>query len=136
MPIVETYWQLADDEKEFLGFLDSTGRILSLPATWVESKRELIPQPIDQFVDQNDPDQLLFGFAEDVLRAGVDERDFGSGLRFAVPYMKPCLLSYNRGRFRNGKLTQSNLSGYMDYPNEDASTLLKKDPDFVHWVNK
>jgi hypothetical protein len=136
MPAVVTYWQLPDDEKEFLDFLLSTGSILAVPSHWVEAKEELVPQPIASFIEHYDPDQLLFGLEEYVLRPAIERREFDRKLLFGVPCMKPCLITYSRGKLRNGKLPQSNLSAYLDYPSEGASKLLRKEQDFVRWVKK
>ena len=52
-------------------------------------------------------------------------------------YMEPCILMYSRGKFRDAnKLTQSNLAAYWDYPNEEATAMIDKDPEFVRWGKK
>lgn len=132
-----TYWQLPpEDENEFLDFLQSTGTILSLPAHWAETKEELVPQPIATFIERHDPDQVLFGIEEHVLHEAPEVREFNGNIRFGIPVMKSRIITYRRGKIREGKLAQSNISAYLDYPAEDASRLILKSTDFVGWVKK
>lgn len=136
MPSVVTYWQLSEDERDFLDFLQSTGPILALPAHWAESKNDLIPQPISVLIERDDPDQLVFGPDEHMSNATIERREVGGSTYFGINQMKSCVACYRRGKLRNGKLAQSNLSAYLEYPTEDASKLVKKDPVFVRWVRR
>lgn len=136
MNTVVSFWQLPDDEKEFLAFLQGTGTILALPDRWVERKEELLPQPIVPFIEEQDPHQLLFGLEEHFLGMIVEEHAVEDGTRFALPYMEPCVIAYRRGRMHNGKWGLSTLSAYLDFPSPDASKLIAKDQGFVRWAEK
>jgi hypothetical protein len=134
MAAVVTYWQLPEDEKDFLSFLQGTGNVLALPDRWVSSREELAPRPIPAFVDQYDPNQLLFGLDSHVTTLRIEEHRVDGAPRFALPHMEPCVIAYGRGRLCDGKLAQSNLSAYWSYPSRVGLGLVKKDPEFVAWA--
>jgi hypothetical protein len=51
--------------------------------------------------------------------------------------MSPCLIDYRRGRMREpNRLGQSNLSAYWSYPDEGATGLIAKDPEFIRWAKR
>jgi hypothetical protein len=137
MPAVVTYWQLPEDEKEFLDFLLTTGKVVAMPDHWVKTTEELAPQSIDRFIQQHNPDQLKFGLERHPLQASVEAREFEGEVLFGVPVMKACVIGYSRGRLRDGNnLTQSNLAAYWDYPNEDATRMVEKDAQFINWAKR
>src|SRR5260370_41031597 len=113
MPAVVTYWQLPDDDKDFLDFVQTTGTVLALPDRWVKRKEELALQPMVSYFQLHDRGQ--FSLEKHVLQISIDEHETSDGLRFGVPVMEPCVIAYERGRFLNGKLTLPNLSAYWDY---------------------
>jgi hypothetical protein len=135
MPTVVTYWQLPYDERDFLAFVESTGPVVAVPTHWAKGSEEFIPEPLSAFIQRHDPDQLLLGL-EGHVQAAVQAREIDGTLVFGVPHMKSCVVSYGRGRLRGGKLAQSNLSAYSQYPSQDASQLLDKDQEFVTWAKK
>jgi hypothetical protein len=134
MPLVVTYWQLPEDERDLLDFLQTTGSIVALPAHWAESEKDLIPQPISVLIERDDPDQLVFGPEEHISQSAIERREFGGSTYFGTNQMKSCVACYRRGKVRSGKLAQSNLSAYLEYPTEDASKLVRKDDVFVRWI--
>jgi hypothetical protein len=137
MPAILTYWQVPEDEKEFLDFLLSTGKILVLPNAWVKTREELVPQALLSYIEKCDPDQLKFGLEHHVRGSVVEERTFDDQVYFGITTMRSCVVSYDRGRLRDGNhLGQSNLCAYWDYPDEGTMTLTQKNPDFVKWAER
>ncbi len=136
MAAVVTYWQLPEDEKDFFDFLQGTETVLAVPDRWVESKEELVPQPISLLIERHDPNQLVFGLEKHLLGVRLEEHAVEGGIRFALPYMEPCVVAYRRGRCRNGKLALSNLSAYWDYTSADRSKMVEKDKEFIRWAKK
>jgi hypothetical protein len=136
MRSVVTFWQLPEDEKDFLAFLLTTGNIVAVPSHWVKKREEITPQPIVSYIEKHDPIQLAFGLERYALQA-VEAQVFEGEVLFGVTIMTACLIGYSRGRFRDGnKLTQSNLVAYWDYPSADSTELIAKDPEFVTWAKK
>ena len=137
MRAVLSYWQLPEDERSFLDFLQSTGDILAFPARGAKVKEELLPQPLVPYIDQDNPSQLYFGLERNAQQVIPELVEQGEARFFSVPSMKACLIGYRRGYFRDGnKLAQSSLSAYWDYPNEEATELLNKDPEFIKWAKR
>ena len=97
---------------------------------------ELIPQPIGLFVARYDPDQLVFGLEKHLLAIQIEEHVVNGKIRFALPYMDPCAMTYRRGMLYNRKLTLSTVSAYWNYPSADKSVMVKKDNEFVRWAKK
>jgi hypothetical protein len=135
MPSVVTYWQTTEDESDFLRLLRSTGGAVALSASWMNTKDELVPQDVEAFLDRYDPDQLLLAQDEDAFLQEIESREFHGDLRFGIPPMKACTIAYRRGKLRNGRLGQSNISAYLDYPTDDRLGLITKPDKFVRWVN-
>jgi hypothetical protein len=137
MAAVVTFWQLPEDEKKFLDFLLKTGNVVAMPAESVKIKKELVPQPIVPYIEQHDPVQLQFALERFAKQTEIEVIEHNGEKYFRRDYMSPCLISYRRGRCGDGKkLGLSNLSAYWDYPNEDNTKLLVKDPEFIHWAKK
>jgi len=137
VPAVVGYWQLQEDEDDFLNYLVTTGDIVALPARGVKAKQELSPQPIVQYVRRDNPSQFVFGQKHHALTAEIESKETGGEIYFILAYMDPCLIMYQRGRTRDGnKLGLSNLAAYWTYPDKDGRTLLTKDEDFIKWAKK
>ena len=137
MPAVITYWQVREDEDDFLAYLATTGNVVAMPDRWVKAKEELAPRPIVQHVRQDDPDQFVFGLEHHALAAVIEPKARDGEEYLALAYMSPCLIMYRRGRIRDGnKLGQSNIAAYWTYPDKEARTLLAKDATFVKWAKK
>ena len=136
MPIVLTFWQLLEEEDEFIEFLKGTGDVIAVHSGAFKNRETLDPEPIDAFIIKYDPDQLRFGLKHLFSGSEIIRKDFEGELLYAVEPMKPCLVSYNRPKFRDGKLGQSNLAAYSTFPNVQATALIKKDPEFIKWTNK
>ena len=134
MAVVVTYWQLCADEAEFLDFLQTTGHVVAFRSDWVESKDELSAATIESFIERNNPPQLLFGLDKQIRESDVETHEFEGKLCFGLPHMKSSVFGYRRGRLCNGKLAQSSLSAYLDYPDETASKLIEKDKEFLKWA--
>jgi hypothetical protein len=137
MPAVLTYWQTQEDEKDFLAYLTTTGNIVAMPDCRVKARAELAPRPISQYVRHVDPNQFAFGLEHHALAADIEPLEKEGETYLTVAYMSPCLISYRRGRMRDGnKLGQSNLAAYWTYPDKEARTLLTKDEHFIKWAKK
>jgi hypothetical protein len=136
MPAVVGFWQLPEDENEFLVFLQGTGTVLALPDRSVDTKEELVPQPIAAFLERHNPNQLLFGLERHVRVIRVEEYSAEGRLRFVCPYMEPCVIAYSRGRLLGRKLAMSNLSAYWNYRSADRPSSVENDPEFVRWGKK
>jgi len=134
MPEVVTYWQVPDDESEFLAFLEGTGLVKAVPASWTETSEELAPERIRSFIERHDLAQLLFGKGE--LQDEIISQRFGDKLLFGVPEIKSCVIGYGRGKLHHGTVTQSNLSVHWEYAGDDASRLISKKDDFVKWSRR
>lgn len=135
MAQVVTYWQLPEDEDRFLRFLESTGNIFAIADAWVETRKELDPRPIRDYLREHNPRQMFFGFADDVSN-GIESRLFDGHPRVGVASMTACVIGYARGQERNGSLCLSNISAYWEHPDENASQMIRKSPSFVTWGKK
>jgi hypothetical protein len=137
MPAVLTYWQLQEDEEDFLAYLTTTGNIVAMPDHWVKTKIELVPRPILDYVHENDPNQFVFGLEHHALAVEIEPREKDGENYLALASMSPCLIMYRRGRLRDGnRLGQSNLAAYWNYPDKDARILVTKDEDFIKWAKR
>jgi hypothetical protein len=137
MRSVVTFWQLPEDEDEFLGFLLTTGKIVAMPWHWAKRLEELSPQPLVPYIKQHDPDQLRLGLEEYARRADIEPQEHDGEKYFSIAPMSPCLICYSRGKLRDdNKLIKSNLFAYWDYPNEKATELIRKDPEFIEWAKR
>src|SRR5438128_869348 len=134
MRAVVTYWQLPEDEHDFLDFLSSTGEVVAMPDHWVKTKEELEPKPVRSFIREQDPAQLLFGLRHHATQAIIKPEQKNGERWFSVSDMKSCLIGYARGRLRDkNMLGQSNLHAYWDYVDDSTMTLQIKDPEFIKW---
>jgi hypothetical protein len=137
MPAVITYWQVREDEDDFLAYLATTGNVVAMPDRWVRAKEELAPRPIVQYVRQDYANNFVFGLAHYALAAVIEPKLRDGEEHFALAYMSPCVIMYSRGQIRDGnKLGQSNIAAYWTYPDKEARTLLAKDASFVKWAKK
>lgn len=137
MPAVLTYWQVREDEEDFLAYLATTGNVVAMPDRWVKAKEELAPQPIVEYVRRNDPNRFVFGLEHHALAATIGPQEKDGEEYLALAYMSPCLIMYRKGRMRDGnKLGQSNIAAYWTYPDDEARTLLAKDAAFVMWARR
>jgi hypothetical protein len=128
------YWQLPEEERQFLAFVEGTGDILAVPTYWAETRAEMAPERITSFIDRLDPGDLYFGPSE--LQWDIEARHFGDKLLFGVSQMMSCVVGYDRGRLRDGEITLSNLSVYWDYPSKDGSQIVRKSELFVKWSKR
>jgi hypothetical protein len=128
------YWQLPEDEREFLNYLDGTGQIVAMPHSWVRTPAEMAPEDIESFITRLDPSQLYFGPAE--LQDEIEAKRFGDEILFGVPAMKASVFHYARGRVRGGELALSSLSVYSQYPSDDEARLVSKGDDFIKWSRR
>lgn len=137
MPAVRTYWQLPEDERDFLAFLMATGTIVGMPDHWTRTKEELAPQPIVTYIERDDPQQFLFGLEEYAREAVIEPKSRDGEQFFSVGFMSAHLIGYRRGSIRDrNKLGQSNLAAYWEYLSEDNTELIPKDPGFIRWAKK
>jgi hypothetical protein len=134
MTAVLSYWQVPDEEQDFLCFLQSTGSVVALPSHAVKTKAELKPERLKDFIEKHDPLQLEFGLPHLLSEADIEQQQFGQELLYKVATMRPCLIGYNRPKFWAGELGRSNLSAYWDYSNREKSKLIQKSPEFVKWA--
>jgi hypothetical protein len=131
-----TFWQLPEDEREFLIFLAGTGNVLALPSHWVKAHWELTPKSIASYIEQQDPPQVELVLESHVSQLRVDSHVKDSQIYFSIPTMKNLVIGYNRCRFHSGKLCQSNLSADWAYPNEDATEMVRKSEEFIRWAKR
>ena len=133
MPAVATYWQMPQDESDFLAFLLSTGNVMAVREQ-AETKAELEPRPFLEYIREVNPNQVFLGLEQYARTASLGIRMVDGNQQFSIASMSACLISYSRGRIRDGdKLTQSNMAAYWDYPNEDTTAMVEKDHEFVKW---
>jgi hypothetical protein len=138
MPAVITFWQLPDEEKEFLDFLESTGHVVAIPVHWVKDRADLSPQPIRNFIEKHDPDRLYFGLESQLADVDIQPSEYEGEWGYKGPSgADACLIGYDRPKFRSGtKLVQSNLAAYWTCLDETQSTMVDKTEDFVRWGKK
>jgi len=137
MTVVITYWQLQEDEKEFLAYLATTGHIVAVPDHGVQSESELAPLPVDEYIRESGRNRFLIGLEHHALTAELEQKKQDGARHFALAYGIPCLLTYDRGGMRDGnKLGQSHLVADWTYPAKDFQTRLTKSHDFIKWGKK
>ncbi len=137
MALVMTYWCFPDEEKGFLDFLETTGDVVAIPSWGVRKKEDFVPQRPADFIKQFDPNRILLGLKEHVGHMVVKPYGDKGEQLFSVDLMASCLVAYDRGKFRDGhKLGSSNLCAYFSFPNEDATMLIDKAPEFVLWTKR
>lgn len=132
MASVFTYWQLPEEEAEFLDFLDSTGIVVAYPNHGVKTPQEADPQPIRVFWAKNAPLRCMLGLDSNKASTVLEFKSQGDEQFYSVSLMNSCVIGYSRPNFRNGNhLGQSNLAAYLQY--SDGS----KKPDwFWKWTNQ
>src|SRR5689334_9176303 len=97
MPTAVTYWQLEDDERDFLDFVSSTGNVVAMPDHWISSEDELRPSPLTEFLSR-DPAQLLIGL-KDQARIAVRQLHEKEGVKYqSLSDMNSCVVNYRRGK--------------------------------------
>lgn len=133
-----TFWQLPDEEKAFLDFVDGTGTIVAIAQGPVDSDKELLLRPFREYIDTHDPTLLFFGPREHVLLAVVEPLGHGETKQLFITHHTSCLLRYERGGFRgeSGELSPFALSGYWQRLNDNKTGYLNKDPAFKKWGEK
>jgi hypothetical protein len=138
MPSVVTYWQLPEDEEEFLDFLVKIGAVMAIPTgPWRRTRAELCPRPVARYIEQDDPSSLYFGLQQHIGEEDIEAREQDGEMFFTISDTKSCVIGYDRGRLRKGnKLGQSNIYAYWKYPSADATEMLDKNPDFVKWARR
>lgn len=134
MASVVGYWQLPEDEREFLEYLESTGQIVAFPPEGVLTAAEVQPESIRSFIESRDPSGLEFGPME--LQEVPVPMQIGEERRFMVTAMRHCVIGYRRGRLYDGTITQSNLCAYSSYLADDCSHMVSKRPEFLSWSKK
>ncbi len=137
MPSVVTFWQLVDDEREFVDFLDVGGDVRAVPDCWVRSLDELEPRPVPDVLSATSADSVLLGLHHQVRSAAIVQHVLEGQLYYSLSDMDSCLIGYARVVFReDGALGQSNLHAYWDYLNKNLGATVRKDPEFVEWAKK
>jgi hypothetical protein len=137
MPAVVTFWQLPEDEKDFLSFLLTTGNIVAIPDCWVKLKEDLAPKAVVSYIGEHDPGHLRLALEGHALQAVIETKELRGDPFFALDSMRSCVMTYSRGKLRDGnKPAQFNLSADYTYPNRDGTILLDKDREFVRWAKK
>jgi hypothetical protein len=127
---VLTFWQLPEEEEEFLDFLLSTGVVVAYPNHWVMTSEETEPQPLRRCLAQSNPKQCLLGLDSDAAHVVVGAKSQENEHFLSVDVLASCLIGYSRPQFRGEcKLGQSNLSASLQYPSAEEK------PDwFQSWV--
>jgi len=132
MPEVLTFWQFAEEESTFLQFLQRTGTVLAFPGQWVQTREELVPQPIQSLVGKSIPSDLRFSLEPFAVEASLEIIELEGQQLYGISLIDSCVLDYTRGRFRGkNKPGFSNLYAYFT-----TSRKQEKDPQFVKWVKK
>jgi len=131
MPSVVTYWQFPEDELEFLAYLEKTGMVMAVPSARKKNRADAMPEPIRSFIERHGPDGLDFGIGD--LEQMITTHRYGDEVLFWVPLMDSDVISYSRGRLRDGKIAQSNLCVYWHYADDETKQLVSKDLDFIKW---
>jgi hypothetical protein len=137
-----TFWWLPEEESAFIQLLGGLGKPIAFHNRWFTERGQVAPQNLQEFIGVEEPSVLLFGFTEDQSGIQVEQQVFDSVEHFAVTVSRSCVLMYTRGRIRDGKLTQSNLSVCFDYADEQMHSV-RKDENFnarakriLAWVRK
>jgi hypothetical protein len=134
---VVTFWQLPEDEKDFLNFLLTTGNVMAIPTHKVKTKVELAPAPVLEYVAERDPAQLAMALEKHALQAVIELREWKGEKLYVLDQMRSSVVSYQRARIRDGnKLGQANLCAYWEYPNKAGTELFRKDPEFTKWAKR
>jgi hypothetical protein len=137
MPSVVTFWQLPEDERDFLEYIHSTGDVLACASMWSDSKQDPQWLPPRTYVSGQNPIQLLITLAEFASRISTRSHKKGDRIIYGVDSIYECVITYTRGRFReNGALGQSSFSFYSTFPNVEVSRMEKKDPRFLNWAKR
>jgi hypothetical protein len=135
MPAVVTYWWLLEEEDEFLDYLARSGEVVAMPDAWMDSPEELAAMPVDRYIRECDPVQLLFGLSQHLANVPIRPRTHHGRAMYSGPNaMESCAISYSRGRLKDSTiLTQFNLAAYWQIWSTGPDTGGDKDPAFVKW---
>jgi len=137
MAAVLSFYQLPEEEENFLKYVEGSGKILAVPSLPMRSREDLRPLPFHEFIHRFDPDVVYFGLEEHanliVVSPYLDEQ----GEFVTVNNMRSPLVHYRRPRWRDPKrLTMSNLVAYWSYPDEKKTAMLDQPREFVKWAKK
>jgi hypothetical protein len=132
---VFTFWQLPEEEGDFLDYLESTGPVVACPNHWVSTEAEASPADLRPYLAKYDPDTVKLGLSshlEEVVIQKITEKD--KPVMFSTDLMTSSLVGYTRGRITGaGQLERTILAAYLDLP-EEGGTL--KPAWFRRWVKK
>jgi hypothetical protein len=129
------WWQMPEEEAEFLDFLDSTGTVVAYHEHRVKTEAEITPFPVRSYLAENNPAGVVLGLGPHTADVIINCLEKDKEKFFGVDLMKSCLIGYSRPRFRNGnQLGKSNLAAYLDFLKDGA---LQPKPDwFLSWVKQ
>jgi hypothetical protein len=135
MAKVFTFWQMLEEEVEFIDFLETTGTVIAYPDHWVRTEAEVSPQSLRTYLTQHNPLQVLLGLESGKADVVVGNRVQGEEQFFDVDLMSSCLVGYRRPRIRPvNQLGKSNLATYLDFYKGDSP---QRKPDwFQDWVKQ
>lgn len=137
MPAVLTFWWLPDEEDDFLRYLEEGWESLAVLDEWAVRRRDISPQPISSYIDEHDPDYLLFGLPHHVSEEPVVTCVVDGKLLYGLTPERSRVIAYSRGKIAAGqRLTLSNLAAYWDRLDEAGTRIVPKDPEFVKWGKK
>jgi hypothetical protein len=125
MASVVTYWQVPEDERDFLDYLLKTGDVVAVLDEWVESRDLLRPVPIATHIERENTIGFQFALRHLLDVNYTDERQFDGKTQFCLS-MRSNTISYRRGLLANGRLPQSNLSMYSAYPHDYARVMVAR----------
>jgi hypothetical protein len=132
------FWWFPDEEESFLEFLDSTGPILALPRGEFTESKLAAAKPLREFISAQNPRRLLLvpsSLTHEIVVSRIKPKENeGTSESFYVDDMCSPALGYRRASADTaGVLHMASLHGYWDYPNESASGMVLKSPEFVKW---
>lgn len=134
MPISVTFWQLPEEEENFIEFLEKDERVVAFPAESRKPVSELSLE-VPSRLTRGDEPLILLALKPHVSQIkSVEYTQDGSKL-FGIDATNSPVIMYERGAFREpGKLGQSVIAAHLEALTEDGKGLRRKPDEFCKWA--
>jgi hypothetical protein len=135
MPAVVGWWQLPEDEEEFIEYVSKTGDVVAVASRYMPHRSDLEAIPVSEIALSGSPGSCALGLRHLIFKRGISELKKDGGVLFSLPRQADFAM-YDRCRFREGVLVLLNLYAEWSFLTDDYSATIEKDPEFKAWATK